>query len=676
MFEARHCLLFVIPTPASIAALWRLFGTGITDANRYAPAVPNVPSLLLLAAAGVGITAVVTDLIAVRLRSTALAGLPLLVLFTVPVMMNPPHSTLTTALVFCAGGAGYLAMLSADGRERIRVWGRLVSAWRPDPRYDAAGRTGAGYSGDGRGSSRAGGPFGRPDTRALAAASRRVGLASIVLALCAPLLLPGLHASKVFSSGPGIGGTGGGSDSGVLSLPSALSQTVAQLHENPKVVFTYTTSAPKELENNDAQYFRQYVFNTLGSTGWQVTNYAAGATEISSSLPRPQGLTDTSAAQLVDTTVTTTKDFPDPGSQPTFLPLLYPATQVRAPGRWLADPDLMVYSTVSAIGGQTYSMTSLAVDPSQAQLARAPRLTSTASMAADLDLPASYKTAALKRLAEQRTAGASTELAKVNALANWLSAPPYVYSLNATTFDNAAGLLAFLTETRIGYCVQYAYAMTVLTRLLGIPAMFVVGFTAGTPSKSGSDRYVVKNTDAHAWTEVYFPTLGWMRFEPTPGGQGTASSPNYMGSAPGTGSLNGAPPVNLATQSPGQPTPGQPGGQSDLNHLKPGISGAAGAASGKSAGTPWAAVALAVIAAIVLACGVISMVAPPARRARPAQAADGSGRGPPPPWCLWRPRRRWSRWRSTGCCPAHQGLTWVPGGRRSASPSARPPWWR
>jgi hypothetical protein len=634
VFEARHCLLFVIPTPASIAALWHLFSTGISDANKYAPAVPYVPSLLLLASAGVGITAALTDLIAVRLRSTALAGLPLLALFTVPVMMNPPNSQLTTPLVFCAGGAGYLAMLSADGRERIRVWGRLVSLWRSGPRHDAASgpngpraQASAGYNGTGLRTSRAGGASPGPDTRALAAASRRVGLASIVLALCAPLLLPGLHASKVFSSGPGIGGTGGGGDAGTLTLPGALSQTVAQLHANPKVVFTYTTSASKELEGNDAQYFRQYVFDTLGDQGWQVINFAVGARDISS-LPQPQGLTDPSAAQLVKTTATTTKDFPEPGSQPTFLPLLYPATQLSAPGRWLADPELMAYSTVSAIGGQTYSMTSLAVDPSEAQLDEKPKLASTASVAADLQLPPSYKIAALKTLAEQHTAGATTELDKVNALANWLSSPPYVYSLNGTTFNKAAGLLAFLTESRTGYCVQYAYAMTALTRLLGIPARLVVGYTAGTPPKSGSGRYVVRNIDAHAWTEVYFPSLGWLRFEPTPGGQGTASSPNYMGSAAGSGTSSSGGLIIHATQSPGQTTPGQPQNESGPGRLKPGVLGAATAASGKSAGTPWAAVALAVIAAIVLACGVISMVAPPAQRARPAQVGDGSGRIP------------------------------------------------
>ncbi|MGH3195789.1 MAG: DUF3488 domain-containing protein, partial [Streptosporangiaceae bacterium] len=218
IFEVRHSLLLVIPTPGSLSRLWHLAGTGLHDANRYAPPAPDRPGLLLLAVAGVGITAVLTDLIAVRLRSTALAGLPLLVLFTVPVTMNAPHTAVTTGLVFCLSAVGYLAMLSADGRERIRVWGRLVSLWRSAPRYGRARE----HGGKGPG----------PDTRALAAAGRRVGLASMVLAVCAPLIVPGLHPSKLFSSGPGIGGTGGDGGGQSLTLPSALNQAVAQLHES------------------------------------------------------------------------------------------------------------------------------------------------------------------------------------------------------------------------------------------------------------------------------------------------------------------------------------------------------------------------------------------------------------------------------------------------------------
>ena len=71
----------------------------------------------------------------------------------------------------------------------------------------------------------------------------------------------------------------------------------------------------------------------------------------------------------------------------------YPATQVQVPGRWLADSDLMVYSTVSAIGGQSYSVSSDAVDPSQTQLERAPAVAKTPALDADTQLPPSYRRA-------------------------------------------------------------------------------------------------------------------------------------------------------------------------------------------------------------------------------------------------------------------------------------------
>jgi transglutaminase-like putative cysteine protease len=597
IFEARHSLLLVIPTPNSLSRLWHLAGTGMHDANRYAPPAPNLPGLLLLAASGVGITAVLADLIAVRLRSTALAGLPLLVLFTVPVTINAPHDQLTTGVVFCLSGVGYLAMLSADGRERIRVWGRLVSLWRSTPR--AAGAAGV---------DRVKGPG--PDTRALAAAGRRVGLASIVLALCAPLIVPGLHASKLFSSGPGIGGRGG-SDSGPslsLSLSSALNQAVAQLHESqPLTMFTYTTNATQAQQVNDAEYFRQYVFDTLGRSGWQVDNYAARSVPVSA-IPGPPGLTDTTQTQTIRTTVTVGKDFRSPSSQPTFLPLPYPAIQVSAPGKWLADPVLMVYSTSDSIAEQSYTATSVAVDPTRAQLASVPAVARTASLEPDIRLPAAYQTTALKRLAARNTAGQTTEFGKVNALASWLSGPQFTYSLAAPQLTSASSLVNFLTKGKTGFCVQYAYAMTVLTRELGIPARFVVGYTGGTRQKDGS--YVVKNTDAHAWTEVFFPSLGWIRFEPTPAGQGTASAPDYMTGGAGHGFNSGAPPNLGVTQSPGaSATAPHPGGLGPA--VRPNDAGAVGSAAGKHAATPWTAIALAVIAALVLALGLISVAAGP-----------------------------------------------------------------
>ena len=613
VFEARHSLLFVIPTPGSLSRLWDLAGTGLNEANRYAPPVPNLAGVLLLAAGGVGITAVMTDLIAVRLRSTALAGLPLLVLFTVPVMMNASHDQFVTSLVFCLGGAGYLAMLSADGRERIRVWGRLVSLWRSAPRYVGA------FDGDGGRADpprrvRGRGPG--PDTRALAAAGRRVGLASIVLALCAPLLLPGLHPSKLFSSGPGIGGNGDGGGGLSLSLPSAVADTITQLREpRPSTVFTYTTSATAAQQGNDAEYFGQYVFDTLAEGGWQVSDYTARTVPVDS-LPNPQGLTDATPTQTVTTTVNVSQDFLSPDSQPTFLPLPYPAIHVYAPGKWLADADRMVYSTSDSIAGRSYSVASVSVDPSQRELESVSGLVKTAILAPDLQLPLSYQAQALKNVADSQTAGQTTEFGKVDALANWLSGGQFSYNLTVAPLNSAPSLLNFLTKTKSGFCVQYAYAMTVLTRLLGIPARFVVGYTAGTRLKNGS--YQVRNTDAHAWTEVYFPSFGWMRFEPTPAGQGTANPPNYMTGGTGQGQFGVTNPIIGATGGPGSKNP--TAGNNELNHFRPqpGSVGAVAGSAGGRAGTPWTAIALAVIAALVLTFGLITILAPAARRATAA----------------------------------------------------------
>ena len=87
----------------------------------------------------------------------------------------------------------------------------------------------------------------------------------------------------------------------------------------------------------------------------------------------------------------------------------------------------------------------------------------------------------------------------------------------------------------------------------------------GTRLADGS--YQVRSIDAHAWTEVYFPTLGWIRFEPTPAGQGTANPPNYMTSGTGHGQLGNTPPIVGATVGPGKKNTTPAG--SGLNHLRP-----------------------------------------------------------------------------------------------------------
>lgn len=84
-------------------------------------------------------------------------------------------------------------------------------------------------------------------------------------------------------------------------------------------------------------------------------------------------------------------------------------------------------------------------------------------------------------------------------------------------------LLEFLTETKQGYCVQYASALTMMLRSIGIPARYCEGFLASEYSTDfyGNDdpmtRYKcnVYDSDAHAWVEVYYESLGWVQYEAT-----------------------------------------------------------------------------------------------------------------------------------------------------------------
>lgn len=71
-----------------------------------------------------------------------------------------------------------------------------------------------------------------------------------------------------------------------------------------------------------------------------------------------------------------------------------------------------------------------------------------------------------------------------------------------------------LFERPEGYCAYYASAMAVLLRAAGIPARVAVGFAQGTFDAT-LNAYLVVESDAHAWVEVYFPRYGWVEFEPT-----------------------------------------------------------------------------------------------------------------------------------------------------------------
>ena len=119
-------------------------------------------------------------------------------------------------------------------------------------------------------------------------------------------------------------------------------------------------------------------------------------------------------------------------------------------------------------------------------------------------------------LAVQITSKLSNEYDKAAAVEGYLKAH-YAYSLDLTGPRAADPLANFLFVSRSGHCEYFASAMTVLLRSVGIPARYVTGFLPGEYNDLGGD-YIIRQSDAHAWVEVYFPAYGWITFDPTPPG--------------------------------------------------------------------------------------------------------------------------------------------------------------
>jgi len=117
-------------------------------------------------------------------------------------------------------------------------------------------------------------------------------------------------------------------------------------------------------------------------------------------------------------------------------------------------------------------------------------------------------------LAREITKGAPTTYDKVQAIESWLGANT-TYSLNAPLSPaNVDVVDDFLFRSRVGWCEQIASSLVVLARSAGIPARLVTGFVPGSPDAL-TGRFVVREKDAHAWAEIYFPGIGWQGFDPT-----------------------------------------------------------------------------------------------------------------------------------------------------------------
>ncbi|QEH92987.1 transglutaminase domain-containing protein [Dermacoccus abyssi] len=177
--------------------------------------------------------------------------------------------------------------------------------------------------------------------------------------------------------------------------------------------------------------------------------------------------------------------------------------------------------------------------------------------AKDLDtgtLPEAAKQRVTQLNQDSGAADAGTPFEQAVALQRYLRTDPsFTYSLKLapTRSENGRQLdpLSNFLETRQGYCTQFATAMVMGAREMGLPARIAIGFLPGT-ERSGT--YEVRATDAHAWAEVYFPGMGWTRFDPTPGlrsGAPPAYAPDTPTGDASASSSSSAPTSSTSTSS-------------------------------------------------------------------------------------------------------------------------------
>ncbi len=116
-------------------------------------------------------------------------------------------------------------------------------------------------------------------------------------------------------------------------------------------------------------------------------------------------------------------------------------------------------------------------------------------------------------LARELRAGAASDAAFVTAALGYLRGGGFVYSLEPEQLG-ADQIDDLLFRTRTGFCGHYASAFAVLMRAAGVPARVVTGYLGGEWNPVGG-YLVVRQSDAHAWVEVWLEGHGWTRVDPT-----------------------------------------------------------------------------------------------------------------------------------------------------------------
>lgn len=335
-----------------------------------------------------------------------------------------------------------------------------------------------------------------PGARGIGVAALTGAVMVVVLAIAAPIVVPVERTAAVNS---GINST---TINPVVDLGADLRRG------DPRLALTYESPEP--------QYLRLVALDEFGGDTWSPSPAQFVDRRIDD-LPAPTGIGDDISATSITTEITLG------AIQSAWLPVPYPVTSISGlDGAWWMRPDLRAIGSDGGFAAnQAYEVTSLSVVPTPEQLRAAPEPQGLNRL---LELPETLP-ASVAQTAEQLTAGLETDYDRALALQQYFRGGEFAYSevapVEADYDGSGAEALGAFLELKSGYCVHFSSAMAAMSRVLGIPARVAVGFTPGVVGTDG--EYRVSTHDLHAWPELYFTDIGWVRFEPTPS-RGTVPS--------------------------------------------------------------------------------------------------------------------------------------------------------
>lgn len=494
-----------LPTPESLERFVRLARSGIDAVAQGQIPVEPSRGLELLVVTGAVVVFLVTDLLALGLGRAGLAGLPLLGLWlpTILFEIDPGLSALVL------GGAVYLLLLAVT-RPRTRQTARVT-----------------------------------PDVGPTVAAAAAVAVLAVLAGPIATAM-PFYGAVRL----PGAFGAGG--IDGPLRLSTDLDMRSSLGQRSDRTVLTYTTDATA------VGPLRMYTMVDFDGREWQRGDRGEDLSQADGLLwPSDVGVVPDELDRLSIRVGDLAQD---------RLPIPVEPRSVDVPGTWLYDAgrDEILATGAASTQDTTYEVMIAARDLTPATLREDAAGGVIGADAAELAVAESSFTPQVRALAAKITADATTQYDQALALQSFFrNVQNFSYDTQVPPAQTEDAVWDFLTQ-RTGYCVQYASAMAVMARTLGIPTRLAVGFLPGRPSDEVRGQYVVSGRQAHAWPELYFAGAGWVRFEPTPAVQ-TGAPPLYADPFAG---LPVSPEDQVPTSTPGSsitagaqaPQQGQGGG--------------------------------------------------------------------------------------------------------------------